>query len=134
MILCLVAPTLSRLPEDRGFFIGAVSFFECGVSDDTFPPATVQWYRSEDEVLTSDEEITGDEKITGDSDRRKYLISPNTKNLLIADSEVLDAGTYRCYAANPAGNMTSRGGVLTVNDATGNGKCATVMYTVRLQS
>jgi len=86
MILCLVAPTLSRPPEDGEFYRGSVSFFECGVSDDTFPPATVQWYRSEDELLTNDEEIT--------SDDRKYLISPNTKNLLIADSEASDAGTY----------------------------------------
>ena len=132
MILCLVAPTLSRPPEDGEFYRGSVSFFECGVSDDTFPPATVQWYRSEDEVLTSDEEITGDEKITGDSDRRKYLISPNTKNLLIADSEASDAGTYRCYAANPAGNVTSQGGVLTINDASGNGKCVTAVYIIRL--
>ena len=117
---------MSRPPEDGEFYRGSVSFFECGVSDDTFPPATVQWYRSEDEVLTSDEEIT--------SDRIKHFISPNTKNLLIADSEVSDAGTYRCYAANPAGNVTSQGGVLTINDASGNGKCVTAMYTIRLQS
>ena len=101
-----MAPTLSRPPKDRTFNSGAVSFFECGVSNDTFPPVTVQWYRSVDEIFTSDEEIM--------SNGNKYLISPNTKTLVIAHTMLDDEGTYHCVATNSAGSTTSRGGVLTV--------------------
>ena len=111
MMLCLVAPTLLHSPEDRTFFIGAVSFLECGIRNDTFPPPTVRWYKSEDEVLTDSEEIISN------SDRSKYFISPNTKTLLIADSTSTDGGMYRCVATNAAGSVTSRGGQLTFKTA-----------------
>jgi len=105
-----VAPTLLRSPEDRMFYSGTVSFIECGVSNKTFPPATVQWYRSDDEIVTSDEEITSDEN--------KFLISPNTNTLLIARTTQTDAATYRCVASNAVNSITSRGGVLTVEPST----------------
>ena len=105
--LFLVAPTLPHPPKDRTFFIGTVSFLECGVSNKTFPPPTVRWYKSEDEVLSESEEI-----INGSAEG-KFFISPNTKTLLIADSEITDGSTYRCFVANAAGNVTSLGGQLT---------------------
>ena len=104
-IVHLVAPSLSRPPQDATFYFDRIAFLECGVNDTTFPPPLVRWYK--DSVLV-------------DYSGRNFF-SPNTKSLIIRQIRPEDNGRYTCEVSNVAGDI-SHSANLTVLNAVAAGK------------
>ena len=100
-LLTVVPPTLSHPPQNVTTYTNLLTFFQCGISNETFPPANVEWFKGSD-VLNID----------GDN----LFVSPNTNTLIIHSSTSADEGEYHCQALNDVGSVTSDDVTLTVID------------------
>ena len=100
-LFTVVPPTLSHPPQNVTTYTNSLAFFQCGISNETFPPANVEWFKRS-EVLNID----------GDN----LFVSPNTNALIIHSSTSADEGEYHCQVLNDVGSVTSDDATLTVID------------------
>ncbi|XP_065903747.1 uncharacterized protein [Dysidea avara] len=96
-----VPPTLSHPPQNVTTYTNSLAFFQCGISNETFPPANVEWFKGS-EVLNIDDD--------------NLFVSPNNNTLIIHSSTSADEGEYHCQALNDVGSVTSDDVTLTVID------------------